>query len=304
MNLSEMRQLLDARGIHLTKSLGQNFLHDANQLQRIAAAAELKATDNVFEIGPGFGPLTELLLASGAKVFAIELDERLCEVLRERFAPHAGRHPPPNPRGQSAPAMPADGAAETGNFNLWHDDALDFLKRKSRDWSGWKLVANLPYSVASPILVELAKADQPPDLMVVTLQLEVVKRAIAQAGTKEYGVLTLLLQLRLEPRGWFKIPRPCFFPEADVDSACLTLVRRSETLLPADECRTYERVVKRGFSQRRKMMFKLLTAEWPAAAVEAGFDAARIDRRIRAEAVPLEQLVALTRALHPIRATE
>lgn len=301
MTLSDMRQLLAGRGIMLTKSLGQNFLHDTNQLERILDAAGVQAGDRVFEIGPGLGPLTALLLARRAAVFAIEIDERLCELLRGRLARNIGRFPPPNSRGQPQPAEPPGGAAPAGRFELRRDDALDFLKRKSRDWSGWKLVANLPYSVASPILVELAKASHPPDLMAVTLQHEVVKRATAEPGTKAYGVLTLLLQLRFEARSSFQIPRTCFFPEPDVDSACLTLVRRSETLLSAAESRTFERVVKRAFSQRRKMMFKLLTCEWPAAALEPAFAIAGIDLRTRAEAVPLGRFIALARALHPTK---
>src|SRR6185437_15779162 len=128
MKLSDMRQLLDARDIQLTKSLGQNFLHDQNQLRRIVEAAELSKADKVLEIGPGLGPLTELLLENAGEVLAIEMDGRLVEVLRERFP----------------------------QLNLIHDDALEFLRREPRDWSDWKLVANLPYSVASPILVELA----------------------------------------------------------------------------------------------------------------------------------------------------
>ena len=86
MKLSEIRELLATRGIQLTKSLGQNFLHDANQLRRIIAAAELKKTDKVLEIGPGLGPLTELLLEKAGEVLAIEKDARLVEVLRERFS--------------------------------------------------------------------------------------------------------------------------------------------------------------------------------------------------------------------------
>jgi len=80
-------------------------------------------------------------------------------------------------------------------LNLLHDDALKFLKREQRDWSGWKLVANLPYSVASPILVELAQAPKRPERMVATLQLEVARRLMARAGDEDYGVLTLLVQL-------------------------------------------------------------------------------------------------------------
>ncbi|MBI3877032.1 MAG: ribosomal RNA small subunit methyltransferase A [Verrucomicrobia bacterium] len=274
MTLSEMRQLLASRDLQLTKSLGQNFLHDGNQLRRIAAAAELAPSDKVLEIGPGLGPLTELLLAGAGEVLAIEKDARLCEILRESFA----------------------GAK---NFTLLHEDALDLLQREQRDWSGWKLVANLPYSVASPILVELAQAERPPERMVATLQLEVVHHIAAATGSADYGLLSLLLQLRYEPRGWFKIPATCFFPPPDVASACVTLVRRTTPLLEFALHKTFERIVRRGFSQRRKMFFKLLTAEWPVDALTNAFTEVELDRTVRAEAVALEQFVRLAVALNP-----
>src|SRR5215471_7509807 len=206
MKLSAMRLLLEREGIQLTKSLGQNFLHDANQLRRIVAAAELKPTDKVLEIGPGLGPLTELLLEQAGEVLAIEKDARLVEVLRERF--DAGQ------------ASRLSRAGETPALHLLHADALEFLKRERRDWSQWKLVSNLPYSVASPILVELAQGERAPQLMVATLQLEVARRLMAQPGEKDYGVLTLLVQLDFECRrpSGFKIPASCFFPEPEVDS--------------------------------------------------------------------------------------
>src|SRR5688572_28882468 len=181
MKLSEIRQLLSDRGIQLTKSLGQNFLHDANQLAKIVALAELSPGDHVLEVGPGLGPLTEMILASGAHLLAIEKDRRLVEFLRERFTGHA-------------------------NLELLQDDALAYLKHTTRDWSNWKLVANLPYSVASPILVELALAPYPPERLVATLQLEVVQRIVSGADEEHYGLLSLYLQLRYEPVEWFKIP--------------------------------------------------------------------------------------------------
>src|SRR6059036_2197316 len=105
MRLSEMKQLLAQGGIRLTKSLGQNFLHDANQLRRIVAAADLQKSDKVLEIGPGLGPLTELLAQQASEVLAIEKDARLAELLRKRV-----------------------------NVNLIHDDALDYLRRHNCDW--------------------------------------------------------------------------------------------------------------------------------------------------------------------------
>lgn len=292
MTITEMRRLLDERGLQLTRSLGQNFLHDGNQLRRIVAAAELTPVDRILEIGPGLGPLTELLVASGCPVTAIEMDRRLVELLEHRLQVRSVDTLAPDS------AAPGSGLPAPG-LTLLHADALVWLKRNPRDWAGWKLVANLPYSVGSPILVELAEADQPPDRLVVTLQLEVVKRLLAAADTEDYGLLTLLIQLRYEPTGWFKLPANCFFPQPNVDSACLTLVRRPVPLLDREAAKRFTRLVKIAFGQRRKMMFKLLTAAWPEAQLEAAFTATGIARTARAEQVGLEQFVALTRTLAP-----
>jgi 16S rRNA (adenine1518-N6/adenine1519-N6)-dimethyltransferase len=274
MKLSEMRELLDRRGIQLTKSLGQNFLHDVHQLDRIVALAELSPSDKVLEIGPGLGPLTELLLAKAGDVLAIEKDARLVEVLRERFAAVA----PPK-------------------FELLAADALQLLKDEPRDWHDWKLVANLPYSVASPILVELAAGPRAPMMIVVTLQLEVAHRLMAETDDDDYGILTLLVQLDFEPRGLFKIPTGCFFPSPDVDSACVRLVRREEPLLPENLRGAFKRLVKVSFSQRRKMMLKLLKQEWPKEKLEAAFAELNISPQERAEKLSLQQFVALTKIL-------
>jgi 16S rRNA (adenine1518-N6/adenine1519-N6)-dimethyltransferase len=272
VTLSELRRVLDVRGIQLTKSLGQHFLHDGNQLRRIVEAAELKASDRVLEIGPGLGALTELLLEGAAEVFAIEKDQRLVAELKQRFAAE--------PR-----------------LRLLHEDALDFLQRESHDWRGWKLVSNLPYSVASPILVELALQDHPPERIVATLQLEVARRLMAGADDEDYGVLSLLVQLRYEPHGLFKIPASCFFPEPDVASACVTLARRQGEWLPAEQRVLFARVVKLAFSQRRKMMLKLLKQQWPGDKLEAVFAALSIPPQARAETLTLEQFVELTKRL-------
>ena len=165
------------------------------------------------------------------------------------------------------------------------------------DWSDWKLVANLPYSVASPILVELAAGPRAPKMIVATLQLEVAKRLMAQADDDDYGVLTLLVQIDFEPRGSFKIPPECFFPSPDVDSACVCLVRRATPLLPENLRPAFVKIVKRGFSQRRKMMLKLLKQDWPVDKLTAAFVELKISPQERAEKLSLEQFVELTKFL-------
>jgi 16S rRNA (adenine1518-N6/adenine1519-N6)-dimethyltransferase len=306
-----MRELLATRGIHLTKSLGQNFLHDGNQLRRIVKAAELNKTDKILEIGPGLGPLTELLLENAGEVLAIEKDARLVEFLRERFPSVSEGRVPRAPNSANAKDQ---GLAELAppKFTLLHADALEFLKveqasslsfeNKSEtgrmpvplDWHDWKLVANLPYSVASPILVELAQSPQRPERMVATLQLEVAQRLMAKAGDDDYGVLTLLVQLDYEPREWFEIPAGCFFPAPDVDSACVVLIRRAHPLLPENQHATFVKIVKRAFSQRRKMMLKLLKQDWPEQKLKQVFQQLCISPQERAEKLSLEQFVALT----------
>jgi 16S rRNA (adenine1518-N6/adenine1519-N6)-dimethyltransferase len=272
MKLSEMKQALVAGNLRLTKSLGQNFLHDGNQLRRVVAAAELGEGDSVLEIGPGLGPLTELLLGKAGFVLAIEKDRRLFELLQQRLG-------------------------SSRNLTLLQADALDYLQQQHSDWSKWKLVANLPYSVASPILVELAQAHGCPERLVATVQMEVAQRIVAQAGGADYGVLSLLLQLRYETRPWFKIPATCFFPPPDVDSACVTLLRRAQPLLAAAETVVFDQLVKRSFSQRRKMMLKLLKEHWPAPELEEAFAQIGLGRQERAEDVTLEKFVLLAQRL-------
>ena len=282
MKLSEIRELLSREGIQLTKSLGQNFLHDANQLRRIAGAAELTKRDKVLEIGPGLGPLTERLLAEAGEVLAIEKDARLVRWMTKRLEA--------TPDGD---ASLRSGAA----LRIVHDDALEYLRREPRDWSEWKLVANLPYSVASPLLVELACGERSPERLVATLQLEVARRLMARAGDADYGVLTLLVQLDFEPRDLFKIPASCFFPEPDVDSACVCLLRRARPLIDDSQRNVFVKLVKRAFSQRRKMMLKLLKQDWRPEQLQRAFDALQLSPQVRAEAVTLEQFAEFSRMM-------
>ncbi|MHB1307200.1 MAG: 16S rRNA (adenine(1518)-N(6)/adenine(1519)-N(6))-dimethyltransferase RsmA [Limisphaerales bacterium] len=272
MKLSEMRDLLTQRNLQLTKSLGQNFLHDANQLRRIVDLGELRPTDRVLEVGPGLGPLTELLLDESAEVFAIEKDRRLVEILHERFPDH--------PR-----------------LTLIAADALRYIERERRDWDDWKLISNLPFCITSPLLAELALLERCPERLVATLQLEVVRRLVSGHGSKDYGVLTLLMQLRYESRGWFKIPPGCFFPAPDVDSGCVCLVRRAVQELSAFERKAFVRIVKRAFSERRKKALKLLKFDWPAEIVIDAWRDLGLSDEIRAERISRDQFVELARRL-------
>ena len=272
MTLSEIRNLLNDEDIMLTKSLGQTFMHDQNQLHKIVALAKLAPDDSVIEIGPGLGPLTELLLETVGQVTAIETDRRLIKLLKKKFA-------------------------NCENLTLQHADAMKIVRKTEFDWLEHKLVANLPYSIASPLLIDLAASEGRPNAMIVTLQLEVVRRMLARPGSREYGVLALLIGLHYAVGEWFTIPRGSFYPEPNVDSGCIELLRRDTQLLTPELCPVFKKIVKRVFGERRKKMMKLLNRDWPEAAVAESFDALGLDEQIRAERVTLEQFTELTQRL-------
>ena len=147
------------------------------------------------------------------------------------------------------------------------------------------------------MLVELCRNPRGPKRLVATLQLEVAQRLAARAGDDAYGLLSLLIQLRYEPLGMFRIPASCFFPAPEIDSACVTLVRRPSAPLGEKESAIYDRVIRRGFSQRRKKLLKLLKEDWAEAALTAAFAAAKVSADTRAEQVSLEQFIELARQL-------
>jgi 16S rRNA (adenine1518-N6/adenine1519-N6)-dimethyltransferase len=271
MKPSEIRALLEQVGARPRRALGQNFLHDTHQLDRIVGAADLQPTDRVLEIGPGLGSLTGRLLdrVPEGHVLVVEKDPQLAALLRDQFGSQS-------------------------RFEIVVQDALDWIRSRPRSWRGWKFVSNLPYSVGSRILVELARLDDPPEVWVVTLQLEVVQRLVAKPGSRDYGLLSLLIQARFCPGPAFRIAPSCFFPAPKVDSACLRLTQREAGLFPSLAAAVvFERLVRRAFSQRRKMVPKLLYQEWPQDRINRALAAAGIDPKARAERISLEQYAAV-----------
>ena len=254
-------------------------MHDQNQLRKIIALAKLTADESVIEIGPGLGPLTGMLLDTVGHVTAIETDRRLIKLLEKQFC-------------------------QRENLTLQHADAMKVVRKTEFDWSKHKLVANLPYSIASPLLIDLAESPARPRAMIVTLQFEVVQRMLAVPGTKEYGVLALLIGLHYATGEWFTIPRGSFYPEPNVDSGCIELLRRETPLLPPELCPVFKKIIKRVFAERRKKMMKLLKRDWPEAAVVEAFDALGLDEKIRAERVTLGQFTELTQRLNQARDVE
>lgn len=275
MNLtapSEVRDLLQRLDVHPSKVLGQNFLIDANILKILLSAAHLRQEDAVLEIGPGLGVLTEWLCRWSGRVVAIEKDRRLCAWLREHLA-------------------------KAKNLELIEGDAMD-VDLESLLASGVnKVVANLPYSVGSRVLVTLIESVHAPEQVVVTVQKEVARRLAAKPGTKDYALIGILAQLRYEVEVRKEVSPTCFFPPPEVTSAIVSMARR-ETAVPVDGD-GLKSLLKTAFSQRRKQLGTILRKETPGAAdVLASLG---IDARTRPEDLNPVQWAALANALGPNR---
>ena len=266
MKLSEIDATLREIRVSPVKTLGQNFLHDRNLARWIVEKAELSPDDYVVEIGPGLGALTEFILESGARVLAIEKDLRLAEFLRKRFA--------------------------NSRLEVIHGDALDFDLRPLFAEPRVKLLGNLPYYVSSQLLLTFTKYPTPISLWLLMLQNEMARRISAAPGTSDYGALSLIVQLQYRVNFLRTVPATVFLPEPDVDSAFVRITPRLPDELPPHDPETFFRVVRRGFSQRRKQLRNLLREEipdWEETAAGIGFDP-----RARAEQLSLKQWIALS----------
>ena len=271
--LPPLREIIRRHGLIARKSLGQNFLFDLNLTERIARAAEPLADATVFEVGPGPGGLTRSLLALGAaRVIAVERDERAIAALEEIAAYYPGR------------------------LEIIAADALTFDPRTHLNAASARIVANLPYNIATPLLISWVTAEPwPPwfDRAVLMFQREVAERIVAAPGSKTYGRLSVLVQWRCETRILFDINPSAFVPPPKVTSSVLQIVPRS---MPAQcDRRLLESVTQAAFGQRRKMLrqsLRSLDSDLPALFGNTG-----LDPTARAEDIPVEGYVALAQAL-------
>jgi 16S rRNA (adenine1518-N6/adenine1519-N6)-dimethyltransferase len=274
-DLPPLREVIRRHELIARKSLGQNFLLDLNLTARIARAAGPLESVTVIEVGPGPGGLTRALLALGARrVIAIERDQRAIAAL-----------------GEIADRYPA-------RLEIICGDALTFDPRPHLEGGLVRVVANLPYNIATALLVRwLTVEPWPPwyDSLILMFQREVAERIIAPPGSKTYGRLSVLAAWRAESKILFDIAPSAFVPAPKVTSSLVRLVPRISPL-PCDR-RALERVTEAAFGQRRKMLrqsLKTLNADPAALLAEAG-----IDPTARAEEISLEGFVALARALPP-----
>lgn len=233
---SDVRALLAAMDFHPSRVLGQNFLIDANILNILLDAAALAPTDAVLEVGPGLGVLTEGLIERAGRVVAVEKDSRLFEWLQNNYT-----------------ASP--------KITLIHSDILDVELAPLLAGGVNKCVANLPYAVASRFLVELMGAERAPERIVVTVQLEVAERLAAAPSTHDYGLISVLAQLDYNVSIHKRISPSCFWPQPEVTSAILLMVRREQPLVAVGNRAALLQLLKLCFSKRRKQLGATLRGE-------------------------------------------
>lgn len=213
--------------IKMSKKLGQNFLIKRGIVDEIVHAAELTIGEPVLEVGPGIGTLTQGLAQSGADVTAIELDRRLLEVLDTTLASY-------------------------DNVRIIHGDVLKLDLPMIMNQKPFKVVANLPYYITTPIIMSLLESKLPIERLVVMVQKEVALRMVAKPGTKDYGALSVAVQYYTEPDIVLDVPPKSFLPAPAVTSSVIRCVLRDKPPVDVIDEKLFFRVVKAGFAQRRK----------------------------------------------------
>ena len=277
-NYQEVTALLQRHGFRFSKSMGQNFLTAAWVPERIAEEAELTKEDGVLEVGPGIGCLTEQLAKKAAVVNALELDKSLESVLAETLA-----------------GCP--------NASVTFADALKTnLRAHCREKLGerpWKVCANLPYNVTTPLLTAFLEAECFESITVM-IQKEVAERLCAAPGTKDYGAFTVLVNWYTRPEKLFDVPPHCFVPQPRVTSSVVHLVRRTEVPAPVEDREFFFRVVRAAFGQRRKTLSNALTAGLGGldrTTAEECITAVGLPAQIRGEKLSLSDFAALSNVL-------
>lgn len=264
----EVRGLLAQLGHRPNKGLGQNYLIDANILDIIADTADIQSGEDVLEIGPGLGALTERIIPKAKSVTCIEKDPTMAGYLKSRFS----------------------------DFTLIEEDALD-VDLDALFFGGiTKVAANLPYSVASRLMVDIAECEHRPELMSLTIQKEVADRLTAPSGNKHYGMLSILTGVYYQNRLVKKISPTCFLPPPKVWSAVVRMERRERPVVDSETYPVFKKLVKHCFSQRRKQVGTILK-RLGISPVDKLLADAGIEHAERPEVIEIARWAALARLL-------
>ncbi|PAF35178.1 16S rRNA (adenine(1518)-N(6)/adenine(1519)-N(6))-dimethyltransferase [Terribacillus saccharophilus] len=269
-------ELLKKYNFSFKKSLGQNFLIDTNILRNIIHHAGIKEDVGAIEIGPGMGALTEQLAISAKKVLAFEIDQRLLPILEDTLSPY-------------------------DNVKVVNEDILKAnVEQELQQYFGdqkVKIVANLPYYITTPILMNLLTRNLPISSITVMIQKEVADRMAASPNTKSYGSLSLAVQYYTEAAVVMTVPKTAFMPQPNVDSAVLHLAVRSEPPVHVEDEKFFFNLIQASFGQRRKTLRNNLnrhfSSRFSKEELEEIMNEAGIDGTRRGESLSMEEFAAL-----------
>lgn len=271
--------ILKRFGIRAHKRLGQNFLINPRVLDQIVEAAQITPGDHVLEIGPGIGTLTQGLAEAGAVVTTVELDAKLLPVLAKTLEGY-------------------------DNIQIVHGDILKLDLAEMLKGKRWKVVANLPYYITTPIVMALLEQKLPILEIVTMVQKEVAERMAAKPGGKEYGALSVAVQYHTKPEIITIVPPQSFFPQPAVESAVIKCTLRSEPPVQIENERFFFRVVRGAFGQRRKTLLNALrgaSLDVDRENIALGLDQAGVLGTRRGETLSLEEFAKVTNSLWQMR---
>lgn len=274
--LNETKFLMKKYNITANKNLGQNFLIDDEVINEIVDSAEISKQDLVIEIGPGLGTLTSRLLEQAGKVIAVELDERMIKILKDRFQIY-------------------------NNFELFNEDILkinlkELISKYEKEYNYVKVVANLPYYITTPIIMKLLEERLNIESITVMVQKEVADRITALPGEKDSGAITYSVYYYSEPKEVCFVSKECFIPSPEVDSKVIKLEIRKKPIVDVKNEEKFFKVIKASFMQRRKTLLNGLINGGLITSKEEGKELLSklgLEENVRGENLSIEQFASI-----------
>ncbi len=269
--------ILQKYNFNFQKKFGQNFLIDANILENIIIAADVKKEDCVLEIGPGIGTMTQYLCENAREVVAVEIDKKLIPILQE------------------------DTLSSYNNVSIINKDILkvdiNAIVQEKNGGKPIKVVANLPYYITTPIIMGLFENHVPLESITIMVQKEVAQRMQVSPGTKDYGALSLAVQFYAEPKIMMSVPASCFMPRPNVDSAVIKLTRYEKPPVQVKDEKLMFDIIRAAFNQRRKTLVNSLSnaaaLNLNKQAIVVALEAMGMPATVRGEALSLAQFAKL-----------